>query len=253
MATLGGIGSGAGTGAALGSIVPGVGTLIGAGIGAAFGGISSIFSDASQSKAMNEAISRAQALAAQGLISNEALSARLHSIDRQFNARLTSVLNVTAIRSRGIANSGTVGAAVAGAMEGSREASKAGVIEQSLSENKGIRMAMAQMELSRTGTDPVGAFIEGAAAGGMAGAEIGKLAAPREIPSLGGGGAQQGIGVQGPQTGPLSMDQAGTFNPFLRSQDQRIGNLEGTQTLNYVPQQGPFMGNVDVGRWGFNG
>lgn len=249
MATLGGIGQGAGTGAALGSVVPGVGTLIGAGIGAAFGGISSIFSDASQSKAMNEAINRAQALAAQGLISNQALSARLHSIDRQFNSRLTSVLNVTAIRSRGIANSGTVGAAVAGALEGSREASKAGVIESSLSENKGIRLAIAQMELGKTQPDAMGAFVEGAVAGGTAGAELGKLATPRELPTLGSEGAQQGVGVQRPQTGPLSMGEAGSFNPFLRDQSPRLGNIN--DPFAKMPTQSPFIGNISPGV--FNG
>jgi len=240
MSLFGGAATGAGAGMALGPW--------GAIAGGVIGGISSIFSDASQSKAMNDAINRAQALAAQGLISNEALSKRLHSIDRQFNSRLTSVLNVTAIRSRGIANSGTVGAAVAGAMEGSREASKAGVIEQSLSENKGIRMAMAQMELSRTGTDPVGAFVEGAAAGATAGAELGRLADPRELPGLGGGGAQEGVGVQGPQTGPLTGGTQG-FNPFQPSQSPRLGNID--DPFARMPRGNPFMGNVSAGV--FNG
>jgi hypothetical protein len=233
--------SGAATGAATGFAAGGP---FGAIAGGLFGGITSLFSEASQAEQMNENIRQAQALMAKGLISSDQLQDRLHSIDRQFNSRLTNVLNTTAIRSRGIANQGTVKAAAAGALEGSRLATEVGIIEQSLSENRGIRQAQASLELQKTNPDMIGAFVEGGVAGATAGAELGRLTGGRELPALSPSEEGGQSSVAGFGTIP-SMSEAGNFNPFLRDNQQRIGNL--TDPFHKLPTQNPFIGNVQGG------
>jgi len=248
MSVVGGAASGAATGFAFGGPW-------GAIAGGTIGGITSMFSESSQARAMNENIRRAQALIAQGLTSSDDIADRLQSIDRQFNSRLTSVLNTTAIRSRGFANQGVIGAAAAGAVEGSRLATEAGVIEQSLTDNKGIRQAIAQIELGKKDPDMIGAFVEGAAAGATTGMEIQKMAGGRELPSLDttdtGGGNIAGFGSI------PAMKDAGTFNPFLKDQSPRAGNI--SDPLARMPSTGlqtqtdprwQFLANVTGG---FNG
>lgn len=242
-----GIGQGAGMGAAAGSVIPGIGTAIGAGIGAIAGGLSSMFSAKSQSDQMNENIRRAKAMLAEGLVSSEEIQNRLHAIDRQFNARLTSVLNTTAIRSRGIANKGVVGAAVAGSVEGARLATEAGVIEQSLQANRGIRTAQAQLELSKSNPDMIGSFVEGAAAGVTTGMEAARMiGGPGDIPDIGVGDTTGQSQVAGFGSIPR-MENADQFNPFIRKSQDRLGNVE--DPLRRMPTESPFSGNVSMGVW----
>lgn len=260
MSVVGGAASGAATGLAIGGPW-------GAAIGGVVGGLTSMFSAASQADQINENIRAAKALMEKGLISQDELADRLHSIDRQFNSRLTSVMNSAAIRSRGIANMGTVKAAAAGAVEGARMATEMGVVEQSLSENRGIRQAQAQLELGKTDPDMIGSFAEGAAAGVATGMEVEKfISGPGEIPGL------QGLDRDTPtnrsQTGGLTpIGEAGKFNPHLRAPNpfgetdaNRVGNISVPQDLNYMnkhtgpmnalPQQSPFLGNVNMrGIW----
>lgn len=241
---------GATSGAAIGL---GFGGLFGAGAGFAIGGITSMFSEASQARQMNENIRRAKALLEEGLTSADDIADRLHSIDRQFNSRLTSVLTTTAIRSRGFANQGVIGAAAAGAVEGARLATEAGVVEQSLTDNKGIRSAQAQLELAKQSPDLIGAFAEGGIAGATAGMEIAKIAGGRELPNedpvLAVPGEPGGSTTGRSPAGPIPISDAGNFNPFLRDQSPRVGNI--TDPFARIPNKGlqtqQFLANVTGG------
>jgi len=211
-------------------------------------GIASIFSNKAQSDAVQEAIKRAKALAAQGLISQDDLADRLNSIDRSFNQRLTSTLNTTAIRSRGLANRGTVGAAVAGNVEGARLSAQENAIGQAQTINTQIRSQIAGIELQGlgTGADPVGSFVEGAAAALPLVNEGAKFLGDRPVgglPDTPPGGAGAGTGTAGPNRsgagGLVPIENAGNFNPFLRQQGQRFSNAGGTgsdfSNLDFLP------------------
>jgi hypothetical protein len=236
MGLLGGTAQGAGMGMTFGPW--------GAVAGGLIGGITSMFSAKSQSDQINENLQRAREQLATGLVSSEEIANRLRGIDRQFNARLTSVLNTTAIRSRGIANKGVVGAAVAGSIEGARMATEVGVVEQSLAENRGIRQAQAQLELAKTNPDMIGSFVEGAAAGVTTGMEVSKMVGGREMPSLGDETQPGGATIAGFGSMP-SMQDAGRYNPFLKDQSPRLGNVD--DPFSRMPTQSPFIGNIQQG------
>lgn len=206
MSAVGAIAGRAGTGFAFGGP-------IGAIAGGLFGGISSIFSDASQVNAMNERIRRTQELVANTLVDQDQIQDRLASIDRMFNQRLTSVLNTTAIRSRGFANRGTIGAAAAGQVEGARLTAQDTAIQQGQDINRNARLQIAQLELQKGSTDPVGSFIQGATAGVTTGLEIDKFLG-REDPIGFNKPVSQAINTG--STGPQPIGNAGNYNPNLR-------------------------------------
>ncbi len=206
MGAVGATAGGAATGFAFGGP-------IGAIAGGLFGGISSIFSDASQVNAMNERIRRTQELVADTLVDQDDIQDRLSSIDRMFNQRLTSVLNTTAIRSRGFANRGTIGAAAAGQVEGARLTAQDTAIGKGQDYNRQARLQIAQLELQKGSTDPIGSFVQGATAGVTTGMEVDKFL-----------GREDPIGLTKPvsqavntgQSGNEPMSNAGNFNPNLR-------------------------------------
>jgi len=189
--------------------------------GGLIGGISSIFSGQSEADAINEKIRRAQALAAESLIDSGEMSTRLNGIDRMFNQRLTSVLNTTAIRSRGFANSGTIGAAVAGGVEGDRLASKSQTINDTLNYNKGVQQSIAQMELGTTSANPVGDFVTGATSGIALGME-----ATKYLGNVSPTGRTQQQSIENGQTTPRAMNQAGNVNPFLGQNTTGMGTFQ---------------------------
>jgi hypothetical protein len=231
--------SGAGAGFSLGGP-------IGAIAGGLFGGIASIFSDAAAVKAMNEKISRAQALAAEGLVDQDEIQDRLASIDRMFNQRLTSVLTTTAIRSRGFANRGTIGAAAAGQVEGARLTAQEATVSRAGDVNRGVKMSIAQMELQREGTDPVGSFTQGATAGITTGLEVAKFYDRDEILGFDDPVSQAtNIG----STGPQPIGNAGNFNPNLRGLGPQMptrlgsGRLPENYGMNWLPNISGIGGN----------
>ncbi len=205
--------------------------------------IGNLFSSASRASEMNKRITRTQELAAEGLISQAQIAQRLRSIDRLFNQRLTSVLNTTAIRSRGFANTGTIGAAAAGQVEGARLSASESVIGQAQDINVGVRRDIANLELGRGETDVAGALIAGGASGTSLAVEAGKSLGREDITSPV-GGASEATGAQG----PVPIEQAGSFNPFLRGTGtQRLGTSTGGQ----IPTQSPFGGQLDPGQFDF--
>lgn len=133
--------------------------------GAVIGGLANYLSNKSQTDAINENIRRSQALMAEGLIDSEEMAQRLNGIDRMFNQRLTSVLNTTAIRSRGFANTGTIGAAAAGGIEGGRVQARSEAIGQAQESNTRVTRDIAMTELGKQNADPIGSFVGGAVQG----------------------------------------------------------------------------------------
>lgn len=234
MANLGGMASGAASGASMGMALGPWGAIA----GGLVGGLTSMFSGQSEADAINEKIRRAQALAAESLVDNAEISSRLNSIDRMFNQRLTSTLNTTAIRSRGFANSGTIGAAVAGGVEGDRLAAKSQTVNQSLDYNKQVQQSIAQMELGTTTANPVADFVTGATSGIALGMEVEKYMGqtdPTQLPET----DQQKI--ERGQTNPRAMTKAGDFNPYLRGQEQGINIGMGTFNPMQLQAKNPFV------------
>lgn len=210
--------------------------------GGLLGGISSIFSGQSEADAINEKIRRAQALAAESLVDSGEIAQRLNSIDRMFNQRLTSVLNTTAIRSRGYANTGTVGAAVAGGVEGDRLASRSQTIEAAQNQNAQVKQTIAQMELGTTSANPVADFVTGAASGIALGNEVTKFTDNLNfsLPGMPKANPMQG------QSLPQPMSKATSQNPYLPT-GQSVTTGMGTMnsmglTVNnpYSNGQNPF-------------
>lgn len=179
--------------------------------GGLLGGLTSFFSGQSEADAINEKIRRAQALAAESLVDSGEISNRLNSIDRMFNQRLTSVLNTTAIRSRGYANQGTIGAAIAGGVEGDRLASKAQTVGQALDTNRGIRQSISQMELGAVSANPVADVVTGITSGVALGNEVTKFVDNLNFNPT----SPAGNNPLGGQSTPQPMASATTQNPYL--------------------------------------
>lgn len=203
-------------------------------IAAAAGGALSAFSDSARTKAMNENIRRAQALAAQGLVSQRQLSNRLRSVDRMFNQRLNSVLNTTALRSRGYANQGTIGAAAAGGVEGARLEAQSRIIGESQDVNRQIQMQQAQLELGKQSADPIGSFVSGAVSGASVGIQAEQL-------------AQDDIQTPGQAPGDSLNPQDSRLQPAGQPINAGIGS--GYQRGSYKTGLGQF----DSGLGGFKG
>lgn len=200
--------------------------------GSLLSGIGNMFSAQSQADAINKRISRAQELAAQNLVSQDEISARLHSIGRMFNQRLTSVLNTTAIRSRGVANRGVVGAAAAGQVEGSRLSAENQTIGEARNVNRQINSQIAQMELGKSSPDSLGSFVQGAASGFMATNQALQMFDRAPMPS-----ADQNTSSLNPGAmGPRPMESAGSYNPFLTSNSPKLGGP--------IPTASPFNGQL---------
>ena len=189
-------------------------------------GIASIFSDKATADAANERIRRMQALMAEGLVDSGEIANRLRGVDRMFNQRLNAVLNTTALRSRGFANQGTIGAAVAGGVEGARLEAHSNILDSAYNSNRQTRTQIAMAGLGEQSANPVGAFTEGAAAGAMLGNEIQNtlnIGTPRSF----GSGASPG-GMAG---SPLQQQNVGG----------NVGNFGGN-----VSTGSPFGGQVNL-------
>lgn len=207
-----------------------LGIQVGAGL---LSGIGNLLSGSSQQEEMNKRIQAAQELAAKNLVTQDELADRLHSIDRMFNQRLTSVLNTTAIRSRGIANKGTVGAAAAGQVEGARLEAQDRQIGQAQDTNKQINMSIAQMELQKGSADNIGNFMQGFASGVPLATEALEMFDRAPIGNIAGGAGAAGKALNPGSLGPIPMGNATKFNPFLTSNAQRMSNPMGGQ---FTPQ-----------------
>jgi len=157
-------------------------------------GLLSLFSESAQEAKMREQLKRAKSLARQGLISKEELANRLSSIDRLFNQRLNMTLRSTQLGGRRYANANVVGAGVAGQLGAQAEASKVDYTAGVDKSNAAIYQNLAQLEAGAPIADPIGAFAEGASAGGMLGMELTNTLNIGNRPSIG-GGARSGTGL----------------------------------------------------------
>lgn len=188
--------------------------------GAVLGGLGSAISNASQARAINEKIRRVQALMAENIVDSGELSSRLHSVDRMFNQRLTSVLNTTAIRSRGYANTGTIGAAAAGAIEGEHMAASNTIVENAYANNKNVNQQIAMVGMEAVSPDAIGSFVSGAVSGAGVGIEAmnmmnaGNIDVPGETPGSDIGSAKVPPG-ETIDAGFGSYSQSGTYKTGL--------------------------------------
>lgn len=216
--------------------------LIAAGAIVAVSAIGNLLSANARTDEVNERIKRAQELAAQGMISQAQIAQRLRSIDRLFNQRLTSVLNTTAIRSRGFANTGTIGAAAAGQVEGARLTASESVVARAQDINTSIRQNIAGLELGTETTDVAGALIAGGASGATLAIEADKFIDRPEIADPSGATSPQvaqGFTPSAPQTG---------FNPF---QPDKPKSPFGGQVGGQFNMQSPFGGELDPNQFDF--
>ena len=192
-------------------------------------GLLSLFSENAQEEKMRAQLKRAKSLARQGLISKEELANRLSSIDRLFNQRLNLTLRSTQLGGRRYANANVVGAGVAGRLGAQAEASKveysAGVDRQ----NAAIYQNLSQLEAGAPISDHIGAFAEGASAGGMLGMELGKALDRPDYSNLLNRGASPGAGTGTELASTLGEGfNSGSYNIFGKK-------VEDDDILNFVP------------------
>lgn len=134
--------------------------------------ISNLFSAQAKAREEQRRIAKAQELIGRSLIDNKQLDEMLRDNTRLFNQRLVNTLNATALEARGTSNAGVAGAQAAGQIEGARAASEIGIKQNVLKQNAEIRTAQAQLGLGGSISDPLGDFIQGAVAGGIAGSQM---------------------------------------------------------------------------------
>lgn len=120
------------------------------------GGLLNAFAGDAEREAQEKSKQRALALLEQNITNPQELDAMLRDINRLFNSRLVNTLNTTALRSRGVANSGVLKAAAAGSIESARLGTLADTRFKALESNKQIYGQMAATEASMT---PKGSFL----------------------------------------------------------------------------------------------
>lgn len=191
---------------------------------ALIGGVSNIFSGNAAAKAEQKRIQAANALLERSLVDDAELGRMLRNQTRAFNSQLQNTINTTALRSKGIANSGVVGAAAAGQIEGAKQATLAQTETDVQDRNAEIRAQMAyNIRSGQTYSDPVGDFFTGAVSGGIAGAQfnrtLGLLDELENDPFSGEGmyGEQNLMGMQSPM-GPTEV-----ADPFSYRLKPRFG------------------------------
>ena len=140
-------------------------------------GIANMISNSNKAKAEKEQRDQAIGTLRSNLIDDKGLNDLLQSNNRMFNNGLISTLNSSAISSRGYANSGVVGAAVAGGIEGKRLEADTNIEQNVQKQNYDINSRISQLQGSPiTSEDPTGSFITGAIPGLTAGLELDKMA-----------------------------------------------------------------------------
>jgi len=179
---------------------------------AVIGGITNILSNDAQAEAEKKRANAALALMDRSIVDDNELASILRKQTRTFNVGLQNTLNTTAIRSRGLANPGVVGAAAGGQIEGAKAMSLATTEEKVRESNSDIRAKQAYIKASGTAySDPVGSFTEGAISGGIAGVRAMNLF-KMDTPDL---GVMETGAVQGFNNNPLlSQESQGLINKW---------------------------------------
>lgn len=139
-------------------------------------GIANAFSDSSTVKGNNKKISQAQALLRDNLIDEQELADRLNENKVFYNNSIASLLNKTALTSRGFNNSGVIGAAVASPVLANMAQSANQIKMHRDENNRQVNSQIAQVGLGEQTADPVGSFFGGAIPGLTAGIEMAKYA-----------------------------------------------------------------------------
>lgn len=139
------------------------------------GGIGNLIGSQQRAEAERKKMERAQELLGRSIIDQGELDTLLSTNTRRFNANLQRVLNTTALRSRGIENSGVIGAAASGEIAGQAALAESQIRSNVLQHNDSIYTKMASLqEAMPTPDSPFESFISGGISGAMAGMEITK-------------------------------------------------------------------------------
>jgi len=149
----------------------------------------------------------------EGLIDSGELDQMLRNQDRLFNNRLQSTLNTTAIRTRGLANRGVVGAAAAGAINAQSAQARINTEQAVQRQNIGINQSIARAQLGGPENSPTGNFLSGFLGGAGAGLQAEQMLSDRSFVP----GEQPTAGLTEQATGPSGNtgNTGGIQNPFL--------------------------------------
>lgn len=160
-----------------------------------FGGAANLIAD--QQAAQQDAARRRMAIQtlSQNLVGTGQLEKMLQNTSRLFNNRLVSTLNTSAIRSRGTANAGVLGAAITGQMRGAELQTQSGIQNSVLQNNQQIGSQIAQLQAGGANYSGVGSFASGLLTALPTGWELAKL--------------------NNPQLGLKDNTSTNTTNPFI--------------------------------------
>jgi len=143
-------------------------------IAAVASGISSVISGQTEANQRNAQINAAEGILKSNLLSQKDLQDLLLSNKRYYTANLTSLLNTTALRTRGVKNAPVVGGAISSGIAGQEAQTAAGIKQDTLKYNADIRTRIASLETSRGNSNVLSDFFTGATSGLTAGMEISK-------------------------------------------------------------------------------
>lgn len=143
--------------------------------GGLIGGIGNLIGSQQRAEAERKKLEKAQELLGRSLIDQGELDTLLSLNTRRFNSNLQNILNTTALRSRGVENSGVLGAAAAGQIAGQSATSEANIRSSVMQHNSSVYDRMASLQAATpTPESPFEEFISGGVSGAMAGFEISK-------------------------------------------------------------------------------
>lgn len=143
------------------------------------GGILNAVAGAEQDREMEKRKQRSLSLLRENIVDPDELDDMLSGINQMFNSRLVSTLNSTALRSRGVANSGVVKGVTAGQIEGQRLGTLSDTRFRVQESNNNTRTQMANVESSiGSSNSVVGDFFAGGLTALPAAMEAGKMLNP---------------------------------------------------------------------------
>ena len=152
------------------------------------GGILNALAGAEKDRENEKRKQSALAMLRENIIDPNELDTMLQGINRMFNNRLVSTLNSTALRSKGIVNSGVMKAAAAGNIEGARLGTLSDTRFKVADSNRSTYSQMAGVEVgSGKESSVVGDFFSGALTALPAAMEAGKMFSPSVANTLGAG------------------------------------------------------------------
>lgn len=219
---------------------------------AAAGGISNVLSGNAQAKQQRENLKKARQELESGLITKEQLDRYLQTNKMAFGRQLTSLMNTTAIKTGGIANSNVVKAAAAAPVAAAEAQGEMTIEQNAANRNAQIHSQIAQLALQNPVNDQIGNFISGAASGASLGMELGKFGAAMN--KLGSTGASDAGTAAAPSTA-VSDTSGGTGTFGAENLNTGIGSMGHVN--NPISPYSDYLGNDQLnmkqGRWaGFN-